>query len=235
MSIREQLRVGTASALDVNNVLPFLSKVNEGARANDGQWRYVGPGKRVLDLALAVPLLIIVLPVFVIVAILVRADSRGPVFFRQTRLGKDGRPFRIFKFRSMHVMENGETIIQAQTNDARITRVGAWLRATSIDELPQLLNVIAGEMSLVGPRPHACAHDKYYATQIPEYTLRQASKPGITGWAQVHGWRGQTPTIEAMRKRVSFDLWYVRNAGLFTDLQILLRTPFEVLRSRNAR
>ena len=134
----------------------------------------------------------------------------------------------------MSVLENGDTVIQAKRNDPRITRIGRVLRKTSIDELPQLINVLKGEMSLVGPRPHACAHDEYYAARIARYALRQQVKPGITGWAQVLGHRGETPTIESMRKRVECDLWYVRHANVALDLEILARTIIEVLRPRNA-
>ena len=191
--------------------------------------------KRMLDLTLSVVALVIALPVLVLVALLIRLDSRGPILFRQTRLGRNGRPFDIYKFRTMNVLENGDTIVQACENDKRITRVGAWLRTTSLDELPQLLNVIFGDMSLVGPRPHARAHDTYYAARIAEYELRQSVKPGITGWAQIHGLRGETKTVDDMRERVAYDIWYAKNARLSTDLRVLLRTPLEVLRSRNAR
>jgi lipopolysaccharide/colanic/teichoic acid biosynthesis glycosyltransferase len=145
-----------------------------------------------------------------------------------------GRPFTIVKFRTMNVLENGASVVQATQDDPRVTRAGRSLRRASLDELPQLLNVIRGEMSLVGPRPHALAHDDYYVERIEDYALRQQVKPGITGWAQVHGLRGETPTLDAMRQRVLLDVWYARNADLALDLEILLRTPFEVLRQRNA-
>ncbi|MEI9995832.1 MAG: sugar transferase [Rhizomicrobium sp.] len=190
--------------------------------------------KRLLDLAIALPALVILSPLLALLALIVRLDAGGPVFFRQTRLGQGGRPFDIFKFRTMTVMENGDTVIQATQDDCRVTRSGKWLRATSLDELPQLLNVIAGDMSLVGPRPHARAHDRHYAGLIANYTLRQTVKPGVTGWAQVNGHRGETPTVGTMRARVDFDIWYAKNAGLGLDLLILARTPFEVLRARNA-
>ncbi|HEY0301230.1 MAG TPA: sugar transferase [Rhizomicrobium sp.] len=190
--------------------------------------------KRAVDLAVAVPMLVLCAPLLAVLALIVFLDTGGPVLFRQTRLGQGGKPFRIFKFRTMHVTEDGDTIRQAGKDDDRITRSGTWLRRTSLDELPQLLNVIAGEMSLVGPRPHARAHDLHYAALIADYKLRQAVKPGITGWAQVNGHRGQTPTAAAMRARVDLDIWYARNSGLAFDLLILLRTPAAVLGGGNA-
>jgi exopolysaccharide biosynthesis polyprenyl glycosylphosphotransferase len=191
--------------------------------------------KRLLDLAIAIPALLLIAPLLAAIALWVRLDSRGPVLFRQTRSGLRGRPFTILKFRTMTVLENGATVVQATQDDPRITRAGRFLRKASLDELPQLLNVIRGEMSLVGPRPHALAHDIYYAARIEEYPQRQRAKPGITGWAQVHGLRGETPTLDSMRRRVLFDVWYARHASPMLDIEILLRTPFEVLRRRNAR
>ncbi|HEY4985679.1 MAG TPA: exopolysaccharide biosynthesis polyprenyl glycosylphosphotransferase [Bradyrhizobium sp.] len=203
------------------------------ANANDRKHRNE-IAKRVFDLLIAVPALLILSPLLLVAALIIRLDSTGPVLFRQTRLGRDGKPFSILKFRSMRVMENGDKVVQAQQNDSRVTRAGKWLRSTSIDELPQLLNVLRGDMSIIGPRPHARAHDEHYASVIPHYALRQSVKPGITGWAQVHGHRGETATVQAMRARVDFDIWYANNATLFTDIEILLRTPLEVLSARNA-
>jgi lipopolysaccharide/colanic/teichoic acid biosynthesis glycosyltransferase len=168
-------------------------------------------------------------------ALAIALDSAGPVLFRQKRLGRDGVPFSIFKFRTMTVLEDGADVVQARENDDRITRVGRFLRKSSIDELPQFLNVILGEMSLVGPRPHAIAHDEMYGRLIPDYTLRQLVKPGITGWAQVNGLRGETPTVDVMRRRVEHDLWYVAHFSALLDIQVLFRTPLEILRKRNAR
>ncbi|MEJ1968155.1 MAG: exopolysaccharide biosynthesis polyprenyl glycosylphosphotransferase [Rhizomicrobium sp.] len=201
----------------------------------DAQPKLISPAvKRALDLAIAVPALVLLAPFLALIALIILLDSGGPVFFRQMRLGRDGKPFDIFKFRTMRVMENGDTVIQARHGDARITRSGIWLRRTSIDELPQLLNVIAGEMSIVGPRPHARAHDLFYSTVVENYDLRQAVKPGITGWAQINGHRGETPTFAAMQARVDHDIWYARHASLALDLKILARTPFAVLSGRNA-
>jgi putative colanic acid biosynthesis UDP-glucose lipid carrier transferase len=191
--------------------------------------------KRVMDVLFASLALVLFMPMMLITGLAIALDSRGPVLFRQKRLGLNGAPFAIFKFRTMTVLEDGDDVVQAREGDSRITRVGRFLRKTSIDELPQFLNVIRGEMSLVGPRPHAIAHDQMYARLIPHYTLRQLVKPGITGWAQVNGLRGETPTVDVMRRRVELDLWYVAHFRAALDLKILLRTPFELLRQRNAR
>ena len=190
--------------------------------------------KRLFDIAVTLPVLVLALPVMAAVAAAVRLDSPGPVVFRQQRLGLNGKPFAILKFRTMTVAEDGAQVLQARRNDPRITRVGRVLRAWSLDELPQLFNVLKGEMSLVGPRPHARAHDEHYAALIGHYTLRQRVKPGITGWAQVNGLRGETPTLKTMRDRVDLDVWYARHAGIALDIEILFRTAFEVARRRNA-
>ena len=190
--------------------------------------------KRLIDVSVAALLLLFLAPLLLLTMLLIRLDSDGPVFFRQTRLGLRGEPFDILKFRTMTVLENGNRIVQATRNDSRITRIGGVLRRTSVDELPQLINVLRGDMSLVGPRPHARAHDEYYALRIPLYVVRQRMKPGITGWAQINGFRGETPTLEAMRRRVDYDVWYIENFSVALDIRILLRTPFELLRRRNA-
>ncbi|CAM5764507.1 undecaprenyl-phosphate glucose phosphotransferase [Bosea minatitlanensis] len=185
--------------------------------------------KRGLDLALAGTVLLLIAPLLLLVALAIRLDSPGPVLFRQTRNGFNNRPFRILKFRSMRVMENGDSIRQASRHDERVTRVGRWLRRLSIDELPQLWNVLRGEMSIVGPRPHALAHDSHYEKLIGDYPYRQHVKPGLTGWAQVNGSRGETPTIDSMAERVRLDLWYVENASLWLDLRIIARTVTTLL------
>ncbi|HTW35605.1 MAG TPA: exopolysaccharide biosynthesis polyprenyl glycosylphosphotransferase [Rhizomicrobium sp.] len=192
------------------------------------------PAKRVFDLTVAAMLIVLLAPVMAAIALLVRLDSRGPVFFRQTRTGLRGRPFAIIKFRSMAVLEDGESIVQATKDDSRTTRLGRILRKTSLDELPQLFNVLRGEMSLVGPRPHAIAHDRHYGALIDNYAIRQRVKPGITGWAQVNGFRGATPTLALMQARIRHDVWYAQRAGLAFDLRILLATPFAILGQRNA-
>lgn len=190
--------------------------------------------KRAMDASIAALLLVLLAPILLAIAVIVRLDSRGPVFFRQRRRGLNGKPFDIVKFRTMHVIENGDDVRQAERNDARVTRAGRVLRAWSLDELPQLFNVLNGEMSLVGPRPHAVAHDKFFGPLIEGYEQRLRVKPGITGLAQVNGLRGPTPTTDAMRRRVDVDLDYVRNAHLLLDMAILLRTPIEIVRRRNA-
>ena len=191
--------------------------------------------KRALDLAISAPLLIFVGPLLAVIALLVKLDSPGPVFFYQTRLGAWGVPFKIIKFRSMNVMEDGSKIVQAQRGDSRVTRIGRVLRKTSLDELPQLINVLKGEMSLVGPRPHAVAHDKLYSGLIENYELRQLVKPGITGWAQINGWRGETDTLDKIMQRVNHDLYYIEHWSLLLDLYILMMTPISLFaRNENA-
>ena len=190
--------------------------------------------KRVFDLIVATLALIVLLPLFVFVAVAIAIDSPGPVVFRQTRSGFNGRPFKIFKFRTMTVAEDGARVDQAKKGDARVTRVGAWLRRASIDELPQLLNVLHGEMSIVGPRPHAMAHDKAFAEIAEKYAFRHHVKAGMTGWAQVNGARGLTDTPEKIQRRVAFDLWYIRHWSLMLDVSILIRTVAVVLQGKNA-
>ncbi|WP_257177995.1 MULTISPECIES: undecaprenyl-phosphate glucose phosphotransferase [Bradyrhizobium] len=190
--------------------------------------------KRTLDLAGASLALMVFAPVMLVTAILIKLSSKGPVFFRQTRHGFGGRAFRIFKFRTMRVLEDGPTIVQAQKNDPRVTPIGKWLRKTSIDELPQLFNVLKGDMSLVGPRPHAAAHNTEYEQIIGNYAFRHHVKPGITGWAQINGYRGETQTVGLMQKRVELDLWYINNWNLFLDLIILIRTTAVAFGRSNA-
>lgn len=180
--------------------------------------------KRVVDLTIAIAGLMLFAPVLAGAALSIKFDSEGPILFRQTRLGFNGKPFKITKFRSMYVMEDGDVIKQATKKDSRITRVGAWLRKTSIDELPQLLDVLRGDMSIVGPRPHAVAHDNQFMKVIADYAFRHHVKPGITGWAQVHGLRGETATNDKMQRRVDFDRWYVNNWSIWLDFLIILRT-----------
>ncbi|WP_245266337.1 undecaprenyl-phosphate glucose phosphotransferase [Bradyrhizobium sp. WSM1743] len=180
--------------------------------------------KRALDLIGASFALLVFAPVMLVTAIMIKLTSKGPVFFRQTRHGFGGRSFRIFKFRTMRVLEDGPTIQQAQKNDPRVTPIGKWLRKTSIDELPQLFNVLKGDMSLVGPRPHAAAHNTEYEQIIGNYAFRHHVKPGITGWAQINGYRGETRALELMQKRVEYDLWYINNWSVGLDALILART-----------
>lgn len=190
--------------------------------------------KRLFDLVAASGALLLLLPLFVAIAALIRLDSPGPVLFRQRRHGFNQQAFRIFKFRSMTTTEDGQVIRQATRNDPRITRVGRVLRRFNLDELPQLLNVIAGDMSLVGPRPHALAHDREFERKIALYARRHNVKPGITGWAQVNGLRGETDTDEKMAARIACDHWYIDNWSFSLDMAILFRTVFSAKAFRNA-
>lgn len=190
--------------------------------------------KRTMDIILASLALVFFLPVMTLTAIAIKLDSPGPVIFRQNRNGFNGRKFVIFKFRTMNVQENGPAVIAATREDPRVTSIGRLLRSTSIDELPQLLNVLKGDMSLIGPRPHALAHDSYFENIVGDYAFRHHVKPGITGWAQCNGSRGAMASIDHISERVKLDLWYINNWSLWLDIQILIKTVFEVLRKRNA-
>jgi putative colanic acid biosynthesis UDP-glucose lipid carrier transferase len=188
--------------------------------------------KVIMDRIVAAMLLLLLSPFLLVVALSIKLTSRGPVFFKQDRHGWDGAVFKIWKFRSMFLHEelNGE-VQQATKNDVRITPIGNFLRRTSIDELPQLINVLIGEMSLVGPRPHAVAHNDYYDDHIDSYLLRHRIKPGITGLAQVNGCRGETEEMEKMRQRVEYDVAYINNWSLWLDVKILCKTPFTLFSS----
>jgi undecaprenyl-phosphate galactose phosphotransferase/putative colanic acid biosynthesis UDP-glucose lipid carrier transferase len=190
--------------------------------------------KRLLDVTVAAVSLALLTPLLVLVGVAIKLESSGPAIFRQRRHGFNGRSFVIYKLRTMKVLEDGAAVVQATENDPRATRVGRFLRATSIDELPQLLNVLQGHMSMVGPRPHALIHDYEYGRMIANYAFRHHVKPGITGWAQVHGYRGGTPRLELMERRITLDLWYIDNWSLALDISIMLRTFFELIRPRNA-
>jgi Undecaprenyl-phosphate glucose phosphotransferase len=190
--------------------------------------------KRVFDVVTAASLLLILSPLMLVIAAVIKLNSRNTIIFRQHRNGFNARPFVIYKFRTMHVSEDGLKIVQAKQNDSRMTRLGRLIRQTSIDELPQLFNVLKGDMSIVGPRPHAVAHDDEYSKLITDYAFRGHVKPGMTGWAQVHGLRGRTQRLEQMHKRVKFDLWYINNWSVWLDLQIVARTCVELMRERNA-
>jgi putative colanic acid biosynthesis UDP-glucose lipid carrier transferase len=190
--------------------------------------------KRTTDLVIAGAALFLLFPLILLTAIAIKLDSPGPVLFKQRRCGFNGRQFYIYKFRSMTVLEDGDRILQAQPNDNRITGVGSWLRRMSIDELPQLLNVLGGEMSIVGPRPHAVAHDDHFDKLVGKYAYRHHVKPGITGLAQVKGYRGQTRTMSDIEQRIALDLWYIDNWSLGLDFKILLMTVIEIFQGRNA-
>ncbi len=190
--------------------------------------------KRAFDIVFSSLALVMLAPTMLIAAIMIKLDSRGPVFFSQVRNGFNNKEFWIFKFRTMTVMEQGAEVKQVVRNDRRVTRVGRWLRRSSIDELPQFLNVLRGEMSLVGPRPHATSHNNEYEKVIWKYAFRHHVKPGITGWAQIHGLRGETATVDLMEKRVELDLWYINNWSLWLDISILMKTFAAVIGQKEA-
>ncbi|MGL4726218.1 MAG: undecaprenyl-phosphate glucose phosphotransferase [Scandinavium sp.] len=183
--------------------------------------------KRLEDIVLSSLILLLISPVLLCISLAVKFTSPGPIIFRQTRYGMDGIPIKVWKFRSMKVMENDAVVTQATQNDPRVTPVGNFLRRTSLDELPQFINVLTGGMSIVGPRPHAVAHNEQYRQLIEGYMLRHKVKPGITGWAQINGWRGETDTLEKMEKRVEFDLEYIREWSLWFDIRIVFLTVFK--------
>ena len=190
--------------------------------------------KRLEDIVLGAVIVTLISIPMLVIALGVKLSSPGPIFFRQRRYGLNGAEIRVLKFRSMSVCEDGPQIQQATRQDPRVTRFGAFLRSTSLDELPQFLQVLTGEMSIVGPRPHAVAHNELYRSKIHGYMLRHKVKPGITGWAQINGWRGETDTVDKMEKRVQHDLDYIRNWGLIWDLKIIFFTVFGSKKSQNA-
>lgn len=190
--------------------------------------------KRGSDIVLSIIILVLISPVLLAIALGVKMSSPGPVLFVQRRYGLDGKEIQVYKFRSMTVCEDGDQIRQATRNDKRITRLGAFLRKTSLDELPQFINVLQGRMSIVGPRPHAVAHNEMYRKLIKGYMVRHKVKPGITGWAQVNGYRGETEQLEKMEARIEFDLDYLRNWSLKLDLAIVVKTVLVVLRDKQA-
>jgi putative colanic acid biosynthesis UDP-glucose lipid carrier transferase len=190
--------------------------------------------KRSEDFFLSLLILILISPVLLIIAIAVKMTSPGPILFVQKRYGLNGKEINVWKFRSMKVMENGESITQATKGDDRLTGIGAFLRKSSLDELPQFFNSLTGRMSIVGPRPHAKAHNEQYRKIIQKYMLRHKVKPGITGWAQINGWRGETDTIDKMEKRIQFDLYYIDNWSLWLDIKIILLTIIKGFINKNA-
>ncbi|MDQ6995704.1 MAG: undecaprenyl-phosphate glucose phosphotransferase [Mariprofundaceae bacterium] len=191
--------------------------------------------KRLEDIILSSIILTVISPLLLIIAYAVKTTSAGPILFKQTRYGLNGEKIKVYKFRSMTTCDNDETMIrQATQGDARITNVGAFLRRTSLDELPQFFNVLQGCMSVVGPRPHAVAHNEEYRKLIKGYMWRHKVKPGITGWAQINGWRGETDTLYKMEKRVEYDLEYIRRWSIFFDLKIVFLTIFKGFTNKNA-
>ncbi|MCW5662000.1 MAG: undecaprenyl-phosphate glucose phosphotransferase [Burkholderiaceae bacterium] len=190
--------------------------------------------KRASDIVLSLLILLLISPLMLLIAIGVKLSSPGPVLFKQRRNGLDGSEIMVYKFRSMTSQDNGSVIVQASKNDPRITPFGAIIRRTSLDELPQFFNVLQGTMSIVGPRPHAVAHNEMYSQAIKAYMVRHKVRPGITGWAQVNGLRGETRNLEQMRERVEYDLEYLRNWSIWLDLRIILRTILLMFHDRRA-
>jgi undecaprenyl-phosphate galactose phosphotransferase/putative colanic acid biosynthesis UDP-glucose lipid carrier transferase len=242
-SLRDQLRVlplriRLLPDRCVRSVWHFEASTDVVPRAVEVQRAPLSRGergaKRAFDLAVASFALVALSPLLGLTAIALKAEARKPVVFRQRRRGFNGQEFEIYKFRTMTVLEDGPKIAQARRNDSRVTSLGRILRRTSVDELPQLFNVLRGEMSIIGPRPHAIAHDDEFGKLIGEYAFRSHVKPGMTGWAQVNGYRGGTPQLELMRRRIDFDLWYINNWSIWLDFQILGRTCVELMRSQRA-
>ena len=190
--------------------------------------------KRAFDILASCIILLLIFPVLIAIALMIKFSSDGPVIFKQRRYGIDGEPFLVYKFRTMSVCEDNELVTQATQNDARVTQLGAILRKTSLDELPQLFNVLNGSMSIVGPRPHAISHNEHYRKIIRGYMWRHKVKPGITGWAQINGYRGETDTIDKMENRVIYDITYLKNWSLWLDFTIILKTIKLVLKDAHA-
>jgi putative colanic acid biosynthesis UDP-glucose lipid carrier transferase len=190
--------------------------------------------KRLEDIVISSIILVLIAVPLMVIALAVKITSKGPVIFKQSRYGLNGKEIKIWKFRSMTVTEDSDNVTQATKNDSRFTKIGAFLRRTSLDELPQFFNVLQGKMSVVGPRPHALAHNEKYRAVIDYYMLRHKIRPGITGWAQVNGWRGETDTVEKMEMRIKYDLDYIRQWSLWMDVKIVFYTIFRSFTDKNA-
>jgi len=190
--------------------------------------------KALEDRLLAVIILLLISPIGILIALAIKLSSKGPIFFKQLRHGWDGKIIKVYKFRTMYVHDEGDQVTQASLQDSRITPLGRFLRKTSLDELPQFFNVLQGRMSIVGPRPHAVVHNEFYKDAIHAYMQRHKVKPGITGWAQINGWRGETDTLEKMQKRIEYDLYYIDNWSLLFDVKIIFFTLFQGFINKNA-
>ncbi|KAF7766668.1 putative colanic acid biosysnthesis UDP-glucose lipid carrier transferase [Pseudoalteromonas undina] len=190
--------------------------------------------KRTEDIVVSSIIVTLITPVLLVIAAAIKLTSKGPIIFKQDRYGLDGQKIKVWKFRSMTVTENSDVVTQATKNDTRITPLGGFLRRTSLDELPQFINVLKGDMSIVGPRPHAVAHNEEYRQKVEFYMFRHKTKPGITGWAQINGWRGETDTLDKMAKRVEYDLHYIKHWSLWFDVKIIFMTIFKGFKSENA-
>jgi putative colanic acid biosynthesis UDP-glucose lipid carrier transferase len=243
LKVLEELRDTTASIYFVPDIFVFdliqarvdsIGDLPLVAVCETPFYGFNGMIKRASDYLFAGLALVLLAPLMLAIAIGVKLSSPGPVLFRQRRYGVDGRKILVYKFRSMTVAEDGDVVRQATRGDARVTRFGAFLRRTSLDELPQFINVLQGRMSVVGPRPHAVAHNELYRKLIRGYMIRHKVRPGITGLAQVHGFRGETDTVEKMKARIEYDLAYLRSWSLLLDLQVILKTVVVVLRKQNA-
>ena len=243
MNLLDDLRDTTASIYYVPDIFVFdLIQARSGeihgipvvAMCETPFYGYRGVTKRLTDIGLSLVILLLFLPLLLLIAVLVKMSSPGPVIFKQRRYGLDGREIAVYKFRTMSVTEDGEHIRQASKSDSRITRIGRILRRTSADELPQLINVLQGRMSLVGPRPHAVAHNEEYRKLIKGYMVRHKVLPGITGLAQVNGCRGETSQLEEMEARVNYDLDYLRHWTPMLDIKIILLTAIKVFRDDKA-
>lgn len=243
MGLLDSMKDTTASIFFVPDI--FVTDLIQGRMENIGGMPVVavcespftgvnGLIKRASDVLLSLLILVLISPLLAVIAAGVKAGSAGPVLFKQRRYGADGQEIIVYKFRSMTVCEDGERITQATRNDQRITPFGGFLRKTSLDELPQFINVIQGRMSIVGPRPHAVAHNELYRKLIKGYMVRHKVKPGITGWAQVNGFRGETETVDKMQKRIEYDLEYLRTWSLGLDLWIIVKTVLVVANDRHA-
>ncbi|HEV7913521.1 MAG TPA: undecaprenyl-phosphate glucose phosphotransferase [Albitalea sp.] len=243
LKVLEELRDTTASIYFVPDIFVFdliqarvdsIGDLPVVAVCETPFYGFNGLVKRFSDFVIASVILVLIAPLLIAIAIGVKLSSPGPVLFKQRRYGVDGRKIVVYKFRTMTVAEDGDVVRQATKNDARITPFGGFLRKSSLDELPQFINVLQGRMSVVGPRPHAVAHNELYRKLIRGYMIRHKVRPGITGFAQVNGYRGETDTVDKMKSRIEFDLAYLRNWSVLLDLQIILKTVVVVLRKQNA-
>jgi len=243
LKLLEELRDTTASIYFVPDIFVFdliqarvdsIGDLPVVAVCETPFYGFNGVLKRISDFVIASAALVCLAPLMIAIAIGVKMSSPGPILFKQRRYGVDGRQIIVYKFRSMTVTEDGAEVKQATKNDSRVTPFGAFLRKTSLDELPQFINVLQGRMSVIGPRPHAVAHNELYRKLIRGYMIRHKVRPGITGLAQVNGYRGETETVEKMKLRIEYDLAYLRNWSLVLDLQILLKTIVVVLKKQNA-
>jgi putative colanic acid biosynthesis UDP-glucose lipid carrier transferase len=243
LSLLDDLKDTTASIYFAPDI--FMTDLIQGRLTNVGPMPVMavcetpfngmsGLIKRASDVMISLSILLLASPIFLALGLAVKFTSPGPIIFKQRRYGLDGKEILVYKFRSMTTEDNGAVVKQATKNDSRITPLGAILRKTSLDELPQFVNVLQGRMSIVGPRPHAVAHNETYRKLVKGYMVRHKVKPGITGWAQVSGYRGETETIDKMEKRIEYDLEYLRNWSLGFDLWIIVKTVMVVLNDKKA-